>query len=624
LTTSREQLNLQAEWSFEVQGLPIPSSIDFDHLESYSSAALFIERAKRMKQNFSPAADQLESIKRICQLVEGSPLGLELAATWVRVMSIQEIAREIEQSMDFLTTAARDAPKRHRSIRAVFDYSWNLLSDEERRVLARLSVFRGGFTRTAAKAVAGATLHHLSALVHKSLLRHTEDQAGRYDIHELIRQYTALKLRDDAEASDQAHDCHASHFASWLRLQEARLEDSQLQEAITHIGLEIDNLRCAWDWMVAHRQVSNLQGSLISLFVLHDIRNWLHQGSDLFEQALIALELPEEMDENRDERTILLGELMACQGHMRWHLGEMQNARDLLQRSLKLLSAHRGRAMLAEALLYLSILEHSRGDFGAARRLAEECVSLNREQGRVSGTGYALSNLAMVCLTQGEYQTAYTCLKESLQMMRSIDHARGTAVALTRLAAAALRLGRISEAQEFLDESLEIARKFNDRWGIGNALNYLGLLADATGDLERAESLLRESVTLFKEDGDQILLASTLTDLGYILNDRNSEPDSLDTFQQGLQIARRIGAIPIAHYASAGIATLHAKTGSAEKAFELAAYIWSHPSSNQQAKERAGKLCEELESRLTPEQIEAARARAQVLRFESILEGLGN
>jgi predicted ATPase/transcriptional regulator with XRE-family HTH domain len=622
VTTSREQLNLHAEWAFELQGLPIPSNVEMINLESNSAVALFIQRAKQMKQNFAPSNDELDSIKRICQLVEGSPLGLELAAAWVRMMSVKEIASEIEHSVDFLTTNARDMPQRHRSIRAVFDHSWNLLSEEERRAMMQLSVFRGGFTREAAEQVAGVTLLGLSALVHKSLLRRAEASPGRYDFHELIRQYAVAKLQENSEENVQTHDRHANYFASWLDQHEWQLESSQLHEFLIHMSLEIDNLRLAWDWMVVHRQTSNLQQSLASLFVLHDIRNWIRQGAALFEQAVMALQSQEKVGGQDHEYTIVLGELMVCQGHMCWHLGELQKARDLLQQGLQLLGGHRERTMLAELLLYLSVLELSQGDYETARRLAEECVSLNREQGRVAGTGYALSHLGMVCVAQGEYETAYAGLNEGVLMMRSIKHSRGTAVTLTRLGAAALRLGRLAEAQQFLEESLEITRRFNDRWGHGIALNYLGLWAFARENLERAESLIRESVTLFAEDGDQILHASTLSDLGYILNERNAESDSWDAFRQALQIAMRIGATPVALQALVGIATLYAKEGSTQQALELATYAWQHPSSDHQTKDRAERLHAELESDLMTEQIEAARSRAQSIKLDSIAEKL--
>jgi tetratricopeptide (TPR) repeat protein len=315
---------------------------------------------------------------------------------------------------------------------------------------------------------------------------------------------------------------------------------------------------------------------------------------------------------------------MICEGHFSWHLGDLQKARDLLQRGIRPLHSHRKRAMLAEALLYLSVLEHSQGDYRAARQLAEECVALNREQGRVFGMGYALSNLGMICLSQGEPGAAYAYSKESVAVMRSIEHQRGIAINLTRLGAAALQLGRLDETQRYLDESLEITRGFKDRWGIGNTINYLGLLAFAMKDLERAESLIRESVALFQEDGDQLLLASTLVDLGYILEERNANADSEKVFERALNIAAHIQANPITLDALTGIAVLYARQGTGERAYELASFCCKHPSSDQQTKDRAEKLQAELELQFEKQWTESIQERMQAKTLDDIAREIMN
>ena len=618
LITSREPLHLRAEWVFEVQGLPVPASMELKDLEANSAAALFIRRARQVKPNFTLTWEDAQAIAHICRVVEGSPLGLELAAPWARIMSTREIAQEIERNVDFLTTTARDVPPRHRSMRAVFDYSWNLLSEEEQRILRQLAVFSGGFTRQAAEQVAGADLSQLSALADKSLLRHTAGHSGRYDFHELIRQYVELKARQNADEHTRLHERHANYYAAWLQSLQSQLEGPQQQETLRRISLDIDNVRSAWNRMIRDQQTSNLQQSLTSVFILHDIRNWLHQGAALFEQAVTAWLPFEEIDDEVDENKILLGELMVCQGHMIWHLGQAPQARELLQRSLDLLAPHRNRPMLAEAFLYLSLLEHSQGNYSAARSFAEECVSLNQELARDSGIGYALSNLGMVCLSEGRYESAYTCLKESVAVMRSLAHPRGIATNLARLGLAAVRLDRLNEAQEYLAEALETTRVLDDRWGTGNALNFLGWLALKKGDLEAAESLMRESTKLFEDDGEQLLLAQALSDLGFILYEKNPASEARGLFLHALQIALHSQHTPAALYALAGIATIDAEMGAAERAVQLATYSRGHPASNFETKSRAENLCIELETRLTPQQLDSARARAESTTMNSV------
>jgi predicted ATPase len=207
LVTSREVLQLQAEWVYVVSGLPMTDD------GGGAGAQLFVQRAQRSHVGFVPCAADLEAITRICQLVEGLPLAIELAAGWVRTLSCAETAAELEQNPTGLVGSMRDLPARHRSLRTVFEHSWGLLSAQEQAVLMKLSVFRGGFTRAAAAAVAGATLEVLLALVAKSLLR--RGAGGRYDLHELIRQDAGerLHLSGDEEATRQAHAVWVITFA---------------------------------------------------------------------------------------------------------------------------------------------------------------------------------------------------------------------------------------------------------------------------------------------------------------------------------------------------------------------------------------------------------------------------
>src|SRR5947209_7039307 len=210
LATSRERLNMQSEWVLDVHGLGLADNGNGDS----GALRLFVERARRVEPAFS-LDDQRAEVHRICTLVEGLPLGIELAASWVSMLSCAQIAAEIEQNIDFLATSMRDVPERHRSLRAAFDQSWTLLSGRQQDALARLSVLRGDFDRAAASAVAGADLRLLSDLVSKSLVRRSD--FGRYELHELVRQYSVEKLA--AESSDAlagTRERHSRHYLGAL------------------------------------------------------------------------------------------------------------------------------------------------------------------------------------------------------------------------------------------------------------------------------------------------------------------------------------------------------------------------------------------------------------------------
>jgi predicted ATPase len=181
-----------------------------EHPWDYSAAALFVRSARRAKAGFEVADHARPALVRICRMLEGIPLAIELAAAWVGVLSCSEIAREIEANIDFLATSMRDVPERHRSLRATFDHSWGLLSDAERSVLCRLAVFHGGFDREAASSIAGANLPLLASLVTKSLVWRTED--GRYDLHEVIRQFARSHLSENTEKYFETRDHHSRYI----------------------------------------------------------------------------------------------------------------------------------------------------------------------------------------------------------------------------------------------------------------------------------------------------------------------------------------------------------------------------------------------------------------------------
>ncbi|MBK9713118.1 MAG: alpha/beta fold hydrolase [Kouleothrix sp.] len=255
LATSRVMLNIQGEHAILLEGLPAPDSQPDagDSAESADDAVrLFVERARRVRPDFVLSPANQASVFRICRLVQGMPLGIELAAAWLGVLSPAEIAAEIEQSIDFLEAEWRDAPERHQSLRAVFDASWQLLTEQQRAALGALTVFQGSFTRDAAEAVADVPPKMLRALTHASWLQRDDD--GRFKIHELLRQYAGEKIQADPAAWERCRQRHGAYFAEWLARHEQHLKGPRPEEACAAIMREVDNLRAAWHWLVAQGQ----------------------------------------------------------------------------------------------------------------------------------------------------------------------------------------------------------------------------------------------------------------------------------------------------------------------------------------------------------------------------------
>jgi predicted ATPase len=252
LLTSREKLNIREEWALEVAGLEVPIG-EPANPAGYSAVTLFIQQAQRMQPDFVLTPANQADVIRLCRLVDGMPLGLELAATWLPVLSCAEIAAEIERDLDFLTSSIRNVPDRHRSMRAVFESSWNLLPEAERNALKQLSVFVGGFQREAAQ-VASAPLPLLLELYNKSLLRRTP--SGRYDMHELIRQYAAEKLAQSPSEQAEILDRHCAYYAEFMQQCEKWLRSPKQTETIREIEAELGNIQIAWQRAVESEQAT--------------------------------------------------------------------------------------------------------------------------------------------------------------------------------------------------------------------------------------------------------------------------------------------------------------------------------------------------------------------------------
>ncbi len=613
LVTSRERLNLQGEWLFDLQGLPVPPLDQVDRAEEYSAVELFAQSARRVQAGFELKAADRPAVAHICRLVEGMPLAIELAGAWVRVLTCAEIAAEIERSLDFLATSMRDAPRRQRSLRATFDHSWNLLTADERNILCRLAIFQGGFERDAAEQVAGASLPILSALVDKSLLRRAE--RGRYDLHEVVRQYALAHLADEAQGETATRDRHCDFYLALLRDQEAALKSAAQGEAMRVLAAEIDNIRAVWAWAVRREKFASLGPALRSFGLLCDVRGWLDGGIeqlDMIVQVLRAKATAEEWQK-------VLGQALAQQGLLFFRLGRHDQAQTLFEESLAILRPAGDPALLPDPLIFCGIVMYLNGQFDRAHSLLAEGLACAQTAGDPWFTALALFNLGYMANFLSSAIESYEQMQAGLALWRTLGDPRFTALGLNFLSPIAIKLGRYQEAQTFLQESLTLCVQLGDRWGIGTACRYLGLAALAQNNIPEAQSLIRQSLELFTELGTRWDIVRSLVYLGEATTAAGDPFEARRIFLQALQMALEVQAIPLALDALVGLAYLATQAGQAEQAVELSICVLCHPASTQEAKDRAEQLIAELETQLTPEQIEAAKAQPLPKIVEQVL-----
>jgi predicted ATPase/transcriptional regulator with XRE-family HTH domain len=389
LGTSRERLNLHGEWVYELHGLSVPPTDYTGRLEDYDSIALFVKRAQRIKADFEITVDDQLPLVRICQLVEGVPLAIELSAAWVGVLSCQEIAQEIQSNMDFLRTSMRDIPERHRSIRATFDHSWNLLSDEERHTLCQLAIFQGGFDRKAAYQITGASLNLLASLNAKSLLRRSEN--GRYDLHDVIRQYARSHLDEDP-CKPETYEDHCAYYLAFVRDREKMLKSALQQEAMRQLTDEIDNIRAAWAWGIEHEKFAQLEEAGRAFGWYYEIAGLHQEGIEQLDQLTRTLRAwPHDPEWNR-----VLGLTLIHQALLYFRKGEFDRASEFYEESIILLRPTGDQELLADALIFLGILMHLTGYFERALELLNEGLVFARAAGDRWFEAYAIYNIGYI------------------------------------------------------------------------------------------------------------------------------------------------------------------------------------------------------------------------------------
>jgi predicted ATPase/DNA-binding SARP family transcriptional activator len=491
LVTSRERLNLHSEWLVTVEGLSVPEPERINGVEQYSAIQLFVQSARRVQAAFTLGENDRLHAVRLCRLVEGMPLAIELASAWLRTISVHEIVREIERSLDFLSTTMRDLPQRHRSLRAVFDHSWDLLGESERQAFQRLSVFRGGFQRESAEAVADASLVTLSALMDKSLLRRSA--SGRYEIHELLRQYA----RDKLAGSDEEALIRERHLAYYLKLAEAA--EPELRQAgqldwLSRLDLEHDNLRVALKWAKTNEQFEEglrLAAALSRFWYLHGYWN---EGR---EWLAVLLDLTRDGPADR----------------------AMQSAR-------------------VRALNGAAWLEDESGD---DIPLYKQSLGLCHEIGDRWSAGFAMRGLGAVEMARGDDTRAREWLLQSLAAFEEVNDGWGAALAKYNLGWLALNAEENAQRARYWDESLAGFRRAGDRWGMAVTLGALSYTARFTGDYKGAAEKSAESLALFKALGDRAGMAESLARLASVAYRRSDYQQATELYEASVTLKKELG-----------------------------------------------------------------------------------
>ncbi len=533
LATSRQRLNLQEEYLYPLDGLAYPRSaaVASRSPESYSAIALFVRHAHRVQRNFCLGETEQRSVIRICQMLDGLPLGLELAAAALWTRSCVEVADELERSLGSLSAAAVNLPERHRSLNSAFEFSWQLLTPAEQSLFSRLSVFRGGFDLEAAERVAEEVSAHLSALVDKSFLR--REASGCFEWHEALRQFAAEKLSADPASADASRSKHAHYFAGYLTAHHQDLTGPRQVQALDEIADAFDNIRAAWDWLVSTGRYFEIEGCADSLYQFCISRTRFREGLALLSGALENL--PEHLAVSR-----VKGILLVRQGALRERVGEFERSRAALEEGRALLERLGDLDELAFCLIVLSGLTQQGGDYTPGLHLAQDSLALYEKAGIKQGRARALYLIGRAYYRLGQIEDARRVLEASLSQEREMMNLKAMVGPLNVLADVLCHVGEYEQARKLFEEGLEISRSLGDQYGVGLLLNNLGTVDYSLVRYESAEALFQQSREICQAIGDQVGEAMALSNLGEVTGILGNYAKARQATRQALQISRAL------------------------------------------------------------------------------------
>ncbi len=635
ITTSRERLALQGEQLYPLNGLDVKRA-------DGEAVHLFVQGAQLAQSDFVLTPTNQTAVHHICRLVEGMPLALLLAASWITIFTPAEIVSELEKAtetntgLDLLQTDWRDMPPRQRSLRNVFDYSWQLLSTTEQDVCAQLALFQGGFTPQAAQAVTGASLSLLLGLVHRSFLNRSGN--GRFTMHELLRQYAAERLAQTSHLQAITTTKHAHFHTQFVKQQTDHLQGNEQETALTQLEKDNENIRLAWQWAIQQKAGENLAQLWPGLTLFFLERHRYQEG-----EAWLA-EARRQMQGGEDE---LVAGLTAAQAHMLARQQHHQTAQALAQIAVKRSPQNPfTHLQIGHSWLLQGALAESQHHFEQAEQGYQAVAD-------VWGEGQALAGLAETANMRGDYETAQAHFEASLRLLQTCEDRRGQALVLERLgyvlrdqgqlglaeqrtmmavtlyrgigdqekiASGSLALswlliymgrseeaytaaekgaallaqagrpiplsllgiinvdrGHYAEAQSLLQRHIAFCRQKEDLVELALGLNVLATIEIVNGRYPTAQTLLEESIPLLQQIGMQDRLAHAQAFWGYMARGMGKTEEAWHYFRLALQTAVDIQAIIPLLFSLPGIALLLADKGAIENAMAIYAPLLAMP-----------------------------------------------
>lgn len=578
LVTSRRPLNLHMETLIALDGLPTPQTAD-DSAYAYSSVQLFMARGRRVSPACTFDDTNLPAVVEICRILDGMPLGLELVAVHLRELDCQQLLLALTTNLDLLKAQWRDLAPRHRSMHAVFDWSWSLLGENEQYVLSALSVFRGSFTLEAAQTITGAASEQVYTLIDHSLVRFS---GGRYSLHELLRQFAEEKLAVPAPIRRR----HRDYYLGFVRQRSDRLIRQDLVQASAEIGQEWENIQQAWMWAVDEHDVPGLAGTLAGLS--HYLRN---SGMTWFGETLIQAALDNLLAANRAShpgdntpndsaqwqqtigqlwlelarsyvwsaqyerctaiarRVIEIGNTIAdpdliAGGHLElgralWRLGDYHAARDVLERRPPL--AAERPWIETQAVSTLGNIYFAQGALQEAEHHYRQALHIQKQADIWSNRVQVLNNLATVAALRGQLEPALRLFLEVLAVSRQFNQQYFQISIFLNLGLCYCGLGQYTQAEVRLQQALRLANQIRNRQNTTDTLLGLAQLYRCLGKFEVSRDYLQQTFDLCRESGEKNVMAEALMHAALLHLAQDDLAEAYEASQESVKLIQELG-----------------------------------------------------------------------------------
>ncbi|HZP83849.1 MAG TPA: tetratricopeptide repeat protein, partial [Chthonomonadaceae bacterium] len=540
VASSREGLGIAGEQTYRVPSLSLPplkeatESADLAEALRYESVRLFADRAASVKPDVTFSDAQAATLVRLCHRLDGIPLAIELAAARIKALPLEPLAARLDDRFRLLTGGSRTALPRHQTLRALIDWSYDLLSAEEQQLLGRLSVFVSGWSLEAAEAVCAGDgladwqiLDGLTSLVDKSLVTYAEESGqARYRLLETVRQYARDRLYESGSGAIY-RDRHADWFLRLTEQAETQLQSKEQAQWLERLEREHDNVRAALEWSLSDPNRAETGLRLAgAIWRFWEMRGYLTEGRSHLAAALART--------TAQEPTLMRAKALTGAGNLAWRQGDYTAARALHEESLAVQQALGNDRGVAAALSNLGLVAYEQGAYTDARHLFTQSLATLTALEDRRGMAAVLGNLGMVADRHGDYDEARRLYGESLAIKRALGDSHGVAGSLENLGLLADQQGAYEEARALLEEGLALRRELGDRWGVAATLSNLSIVAKRQGDHAAAQSLSAESLTLFREMGDNRGVAVSLLNLGTLAYGQGDLRQAQSAFEESL------------------------------------------------------------------------------------------